>query len=149
MAGNQNSGGMRPTAPQNNMGISATGGAGSKDGQPNRYIAGMPYGQGQALMQQQQSAPMSAGPARPPAAPMGTLLDPTTRPQEPITAGVDMGPGPGSEVLPKNIGADTRATDNIDIIKKYFPAMIRASQLQDAPDSYKRFISYLASEIVG
>ena len=63
MAGNENSGGNRPTAPQNNTGVSATGGAGSKDGQPNRYISGGTYGEGQALMQQQQSAPMSAGPA--------------------------------------------------------------------------------------
>ena len=149
MAGNENSGGYQPSAPQNNFGISATGGAGSKDGQPNRYISGMPYGQGQATMQQQQSAPMSAGPTPPPAAPMGTLLDPTTNPSEPITAGVDFGRGPGSEVLPKNISADTRPNDNIDIIKKYFPAMSRASQLQDAPDSYKRFLSYLAGEISG
>lgn len=149
MAGNENSGGMRPTAPQNNMGVSATGGAGSKDGQPNRYISGMPYGQGQATMQQQQSAPMSAGPAMPQGTPIGTLLDPTNNPSEPITAGVDFGAGPGSEVLPKNISADTRVTDNLDIIKKYFPAMSRASQLQDAPDSYKRFLSYLASEISG
>jgi len=149
MAGNENSGGMRPTAPQNNMGISATGGAGSKDGQPNRYISGGTYGEGQALMQQQQSAPMSSGPAMLQRKPMGTLLDPTNNPSEPITAGVDMGPGPGSEVLPRNISADTRSTDNLDIIKKYFPAMSRASQLEDAPDSYKRFLSYLASEIIG
>lgn len=149
MAGNQNSGGNRPTAPQNNMGISATGGAGSKDGQPNRYISGGAYGEGQKLMQQQQGAKMSAGPAMPQGAPMGTLLDPTDNPSEPITAGVNFGKGPGEEVLPKNISADTRTTDNLDIIKKYFPAMSRASQLQDAPDSYKRFLSYLASEISG
>jgi hypothetical protein len=149
MAGNENSGGNRPTAPQNNMGISATGGAGSKDGQPNRYISGGKYGEGQALMQQQQSAPMSAGPAMPQGKPMGTLLDPTNNPSEPITAGVDFGRGPGSEVLPRNISADTRSTDNLYIIKKYFPAMSRASQLEDAPDSYKRFLSYLASEIIG
>jgi hypothetical protein len=149
MAGNQNSGGDRPTAPQNNMGISATGGAGSKDGQPNRYISGGKYGEGQALMQQQQSAPMSSGPAMPQGKPMGTLLDLTNNPSEPITAGVDFGRGPGSEVLPRNISADTRSTDNLDIIKKYFPAMTRASQLEDAPDSYKRFLSYLASEIIG
>lgn len=149
MAGNANSGGDRPTAPQNNMGISATGGAGSKDGQPNRYISGGTYGQGKALMQQQQGAPMSAGPAQPKGNPIGTLLDPTNNPSEPITAGVNFGKGPGEEVLPKNISADTRATDNLDIIKKYFPAMVRASQLQDAPDSYKRFLSYLASEING
>ena len=146
MAGNPNSGGYRPTAPQNNTGVSATGGAGSKDGQPNRYISGGKYGEGQALMQQQQGAPMSAGPT-PTAAPIAAslplenqLLSPTNNPMEPITAGVDFGAGPGSEALPNNISAETRGTDNIAIIKKYYPALVKATQLPDAPDSYKRFI---------
>ena len=151
------SGGDRPTASQNNMGVSATGGAGSKDGQPNRYIAGGKYGEGKALMEQQQGASMSAGPTgTPPAqaepfvrrsATGGTLLDDNTGPIGPITAGVDFGPGPGSEALPKNISGETRPTDNTMVIKKYFPALLRASQLKDAPDSYKRFISYLSGQI--
>ncbi len=41
MAGNENSGGNQPDSPQNNFGVSATGGAGSKDGQPNMYIPDM------------------------------------------------------------------------------------------------------------
>lgn len=155
MAGNSNSGGYRPTAPQNNTGVSATGGAGSKNGQPNRYISGGKYGEGQALMQQQQGASMSAGPT-PTAAPMAAplplenqLLSPTNNPMEPITAGVDFGPGPGSEALPNNISAETRGTDNTAIIKKYYPALVKATQLPDAPDSYKRFISYLSGQIGG
>jgi hypothetical protein len=151
------SGGDRPTAPQNNMGISATGGAGSKNGQPNRYIAGGKYGEGKALMEQQQGASMSTGPTRTPpiqsepfvrrSATGGTLLDDNTGPIGPITAGVDYGRGVGSEALPKNISGETRPTDNTMVIKKYFPALLRASQLQDAPDSYKRFISYLSGQI--
>ena len=155
MAGNENSGGYRPTAPQNNTGVSATGGAGSKDGQPNRYISGGKYGEGQALMQQQQGASMSAGPASTPApvaAPLpleNQLMSPTNNPMEPITAGVDFGPGPGSEALPNNISAETRGTDNTAIIKKYYPALVKATQLPDAPDSYKRFVSYLSGQIGG
>lgn len=102
MAGNKNSGGFRPTAPQNNpANVSATGGAGQSGTQPARYIAGLPYGEGQATMQQQMSAPM-AGPSAP-AAPMlpsiTPLTAPTERPTEPLTAGMDFGAGPGSEVL--------------------------------------------------
>lgn len=102
MAGNKNSGGFRPTAPQNNpANVSATGGAGQSGTQPARYIAGLPYGEGQATMQQQMSAPM-AGPTAP-AAPMlpsiTPLTAPTERPTEPLTAGMDFGAGPGSEVL--------------------------------------------------
>jgi hypothetical protein len=102
MAGNKNSGGFRPTAPQNNpANVSATGGAGQSGTQPARYIAGLPYGEGQATMQQQMSAPM-AGPSAP-AAPMlpsiTPLTAPTERPTEPLTAGMDFGAGPGSEAL--------------------------------------------------
>ena len=43
MAGNQNSGGDRPTAPQNNpANISATGGAGQMGTQAAKYIPGLP-----------------------------------------------------------------------------------------------------------
>ena len=102
MAGNKNSGGFRPTAPQNNpANVSATGGAGQSGTQPARYIAGLPYGEGQATMQQQMSAPM-AGPSAP-SAPMlpaiTPLTAPTERPAEPLTAGMDFGAGPGSEAL--------------------------------------------------
>lgn len=155
MAGNENSGGYRPTAPQNNTGVSATGGAGSKDGQPNRYISGGKYGEGKALMEQQQGAKMSAGPA-PTSAPsnmatpegrtLGTLMDPTNNPSEPITAGVDFGPGPGSDALPKNIDANTRPDENKQIIQKYLPSLLQAANLPDTPDSYKRFVNYLLSQ---
>jgi hypothetical protein len=106
----ENRGGMRPTAPQNNpANISATGGNGQAGTQAARYIPGMAYGQGQETMQQQQSADM-AGPtprgsrggapmATPSMSPITPLTAPTERPDEPITSGVDFGPGAGSESL--------------------------------------------------
>jgi hypothetical protein len=68
----------------------------------------MAYGQGQATMQQQESAPMAgptpttqaAAPMAMPSLPQLTpLTSPTERPDEPITAGMDFGAGPGSEAL--------------------------------------------------
>jgi hypothetical protein len=103
----ENRGGFRPTAPQNNpANISAVGGAGQSGTQPARYISGMAYGQGQEMMTQQQSAPM-AGPNQAEApSPLGAsmpsvmlLTAPTERPDEPLTAGMDFGAGPGSEAL--------------------------------------------------
>jgi hypothetical protein len=106
----ENRGGFRPTAPQNNpANVSATGGAGQSGTQPARYISGMPYGEGQATMTQQMSAPM-AGPNQSASAPatnplaaampaVTPLTAPTERPDEPITAGMDFGAGPGSEAL--------------------------------------------------
>jgi hypothetical protein len=81
---------MRPTAPQNNpANISATGGNGQSGTQPARYISGMPYGQGQELMQQQQAEKM-AGPNAPsaPSAPslaaltQGPAITPLNAPTE-------------------------------------------------------------------
>jgi hypothetical protein len=100
----ENRGGMRPTAPQNNpANISATGGNGQSGTQPARYISGMPYGQGQEMMQQQQGAAMagSSTPSAPSAPSLAALtqgpaitpLDaPTQFPDRPIGANGVMDP---------------------------------------------------------
>lgn len=115
----ENRGGMRPTAPQNNpANISATGGDG-QGGNPTqaaRYIPGMPYGQGGATYDQQTAAPMagSAEPKMPSLPPMLSLDDPTERPDEELSAGINSGPGPGSEVM-RNL--PNRAPSLIDTIR--------------------------------
>jgi hypothetical protein len=96
----ENRGGFRPTAPQNNpANVSGTGGAGQSGTQPARYISGLGYGEGQATMTQQQSAPMAGSPTAPTMPATTPLFAPTERPDEPITSGMDFGPGPGSEAL--------------------------------------------------
>lgn len=68
--------------------------------QPARYISGLPYGQGQATYEQQVAAPMAGAEEVPMALPDITRITaPTQRPEEPITAGVDFGPGPNSTVI--------------------------------------------------
>lgn len=151
MAGNENSGGMRPTAPQNNpANVSGTGGA----GQSGNYT-GFAYGENQAVNQQRiegnqavattQPAPTAGG------APyegvnmpkLGTLFDPTENPMEPISAGVDFGRGPGSEALPQNLMNNTRIDENAKIAQQYLPDLALAARSPDAPDSFKRFVNYL------
>ena len=67
--------------------------------QPATYIPGLPYGQGQQTYDNQVAAPMAGNPI--PQMEMPTpLLAPTARPNEPITSGVDIGAGPGSEAKP-------------------------------------------------
>jgi hypothetical protein len=96
----ENRGGFRPTAPQNNpANVSGTGGAGQAGTQPARYISGMAYGEGQATMAQQTAAPMAGSPATPMMPSVTPLTAPTERPNEPLTAGMDFGAGPGSEAL--------------------------------------------------
>ena len=67
--------------------------------QPARYISGMPYGEGQATYEQQTAAPMAANPLAQVLSEVTPLTAPTQRPDEPITAGMDFGAGPGSEAL--------------------------------------------------
>jgi len=157
MAGNQNSGGPRPTAPQNNpANISALGGNG-QSGQKQPNYTGFKYGENKALAEQASGASMAQAPTSsassqmmaPSGMPLGQLTDETNDVSAPITDGVDFGPGVGSSALPGNISAETRSIDNQAIVKKYYPAMVRAAQLKDAPDSYKRFISFLAGEMRG
>jgi hypothetical protein len=62
------------------------------------------YGQRAELTQLAQGAPMAQGMAIPtgmgtPPVPTVGIFEPTQRPNEPITAGVDVGDGPGSEAL--------------------------------------------------
>ncbi len=65
--------------------------------QPATYMAGLPYGQGQQNYNNQVAAPMAGNPI--PQMEMPTpLMAPTSRPNEPITSGVDVGDGPGSEI---------------------------------------------------
>jgi hypothetical protein len=144
------SGGMRPDAPQNNpANVSGTGGA----GQSGDYT-GFAYGQNQAINQQRVQGNQAVASTQAPAPSgnpydgiempqLGTLFDPTTRPNEPITAGVDFGPGPGSEALPKNLMNNTRIDENTKIVAQYLPDLAFAARSPDAPDSFKNFVNYL------
>jgi hypothetical protein len=103
-------GGMRPTAPQNNpMNINGRGGNGQSGTQAARYVSGLPYGEGQELMQTQQSAPLAAASSieqsnmpsglASAAASIIPMNAPTQRPDEAITFGADTGVGPGLSSL--------------------------------------------------
>lgn len=78
--------------------------------QPVMAASGQAYGERQAQVSAQQAIPLpgpppvsASVPPRPQAPTPGTLglfNRATERPDEPLTAGMDMGPGPGREVLP-------------------------------------------------
>lgn len=103
--------------PQNPAPVSGPGRLSKRtDGQPGQKLmapTGQPYGDQKALLQQERTSPMSqspsvtpadipAGGATPgPAAPTQPFGAPSARPNEPITHGVNIGPGGGTEVLPQ------------------------------------------------
>lgn len=106
---------------------------GRRDGKPGRSygqrtdlqgasLHSQQYGQGAARQARTAAVPVAAppqapsvpGPAAPaPAAPagpapgtLGGLMDPSVRPNEPLTHGMPVGPGPGPGLLAQNTTAD-------------------------------------------
>lgn len=125
----ENRGGFRPTAPQNNpANINPMGGNGQSG--MNTNYTGFTYGQNKAVNEQRKAAPIKSAPmgevapaVAAPAGPAIIPLDmPTQRPNEPITAGVDMGPGPGSEVLnlPQGVGIGQDVDSGIQAIRALY-----------------------------
>lgn len=66
-------------------------------GQPVRDLPNAKYGENKAFTAQEAGAPMAG--SAPSAPPIVGLDAPTQRPDEHVTSGVPMGPGPGPEVL--------------------------------------------------
>ena len=88
-------------APDNPAPVSGPGALSQRtDGNPAqgaKYISGLPYGEGQQTYSNQVAAPMQGDNY---AVDMPTeLMAPTTRPTEPITTGIDIGEGAGSEII--------------------------------------------------
>jgi hypothetical protein len=119
------SGGDRPLAPQNNTGVSAVGGAGSKDGVPNIDYTGFAYGQNQATNQQASAAPMGVQQTTPmiPAAALKTVVPltaPSETPEREITYGMPFGPGAGPEVINLPAQQPSDVNPSVDIIRSMY-----------------------------
>jgi len=118
-------GGYRPTAPQNNFGVSASGGNGNKGNSPvirqmttqaPRYMPGLPQGQGRSTFATQQAAPLAGNPTPVPAMPSAggglptsgpqavPLSAPTQRPNEPVNAGLNGQPYVSQQNQAQNAG---------------------------------------------
>lgn len=150
MAGNQNSGGYRPTASQNNpANISATGGAGQMAKQPSRYIPGMKSmgSTGVETMAQQSAAPMSSGPAPTSGLPPISLItDPTTLPEENVMNGATLGGGAGQEAL-ANLPPQPSDDPDIEMIQTYFPMLEFWASQPGSSQGTKDYVQYLRTII--
>jgi len=94
-----NRGGNRPLAPQNNVGVNGLGGNGSADGVPNIDYTGFAYGQNKEVNNQMKAASLNASSQKPTASPLIGLFDKTALPEQDLTHGGDVGPGPDSSSL--------------------------------------------------
>jgi hypothetical protein len=77
-------------------------------GQPAQYMSGLPYGQGQQNMSNQQAATLAGNPF--PEMEMPTLTPVTRRPNEVGTTGLDIGAGADSRVLNRRPERETLAS---------------------------------------
>ena len=158
----ENRGGMRPTAPQNNpANINPLGGNGQSGNgtQAATYIPGMGYGQGKALMQQQEGAKL-AGPTPTPKAaaprvastmPMTEarpLTAPSDFPDERITTGAAIDSttaGPESLMMPQ---AEPVINDpDLDLVREYFPVIELWAEQIDTSQGTKDYVNYLRTII--
>jgi hypothetical protein len=124
MAGNENSGGYRqpmnpaPVSPPGALSKRTDGGAIDGMTQPAQRYAGFGYGENLALEEQQAGAPMAGTggmPNMPSFADIVPLGAPTMRPDEPLTAGLNIGEGPGREAMRGLV--PNRAPSLVDTIK--------------------------------
>lgn len=148
---------MRPTAPQNNpANISLTGGNGQSgnNGQAARYIPGMPYGQGQATMQQQQSAKMSkpSTSARTPSPQqilpgVTGITEPTGRETEDIMTGLTPYGQPNDPAALGLPGQMPNQDPDIEMVRRFLPAMEFWASQPGASQATKDYIVYLRGAV--
>jgi hypothetical protein len=151
---------MRPTAPQNNpMNVNGRGGNGQSGTQAAKYVSGLPYGEGQALMATQEAAPLAAAPSIEQSSmpsglasaaasqPVVGLNEPSARPDEPVTAGAGMGAGPGMDALgpsPDQTFNKQLQADNQRLVQ-YLPSLEQMANDPSASNTFRNFIQYLKS----
>ena len=154
----ENRGGGNGGSQNNPASINPLGGNGQSGNnkQATRYIPDMKSlgSTGVETMAQQSGATLAGNPTPSTPAPklsiaemlastgMNTLMSDTDNPSEAINTGLD-------SQLPANVTADSRDLENIQVIQKYLPAMINASRIPGAPDSFKQFVNYAIGRING
>jgi hypothetical protein len=131
--------------------VSATGGAGQSGTQAAKYYSGGTYGEGKQLMEQQQSAPLAGSPTPVRTEPLSNLpqaiplTEPTTRPDEPVTTGVAMGPGAGPEALTMPMSQD--GDEDKQRLLSYLPALEVAALSPNSSQAFRNYVRVLRANI--
>jgi hypothetical protein len=152
---------QRPTSPAPVSGPGALsqrtdGGPGSQ--QAARYVSGLPYGEGQQMMNLQASAPMEAAgtPAAPASsfaptqgasAPLVPLTAPSQNLGEPVTAGANSGAGPDMSAL--GLGSGDKAADGqfAASIASYMPVLMYVASQPNTSAETRRVIMQLRDQM--
>ena len=120
--------------------------------QVNAQMTGMGYGENKDFMDIQSGAKMASAPrskgasSAPKEGPMGAmsggdpLFSETKRPDEPVTAGANFGPGVGQ---PSQPNSSEMAVTDAQAIGKYLPDLMRMAEEENTPAAFKRFVRHL------
>lgn len=81
-----------------------------------------------------------------PMEPVTPLYAPSARREEPITAGIDMGAGPGSDVLMINQNADS--DEDKQRILSYLPALEVAAAQPDSSQAFRNYVRMLRANLL-
>lgn len=101
------------------------------------------YGEQAEFQAIQGGAPMAAA-----GNPMGDVVPlsaETRRPMEPVTAGVNAGPGPGREILSLP-NYDQTQLEDLSMLSKYMPLMASFAESDQSTGTMKAFVKYLRSQ---
>lgn len=113
------------------------------DRQGAKQLPNAAYGEQKQFQAEQAGAPMAKAPN--PMADVVPLTAPTRRPDEPVTAGVDAGPGPGSEILGLKTPTDVTLED-LSKLSRYMPLMMEYADSPQSSGTMKAFVKYLRSQ---
>ena len=132
-------------SPKNPAPVSGPGAMSKRtDGIKSQSPMDMPdaaYGEQKEMRGIQGAAPMAAA-----SMPKITPLDaPTERPGEPVTAGMDRGPGPGRASIGMSRSAMEQSAIDATQIAAYLPALEQAANRPGVPASFVRFVRHLRS----
>jgi hypothetical protein len=122
--------------------------------QVNAQMTGMAYGENKDFMEIQDGAAMAASPKSrgaakvpqgSPAGPMigggsNPLFSDTMRPDEPVTAGANFGPGASGA---PQLNSTQMATADAEAISKYLPDLMKMAEEENTPAAFKRFVRHL------
>jgi hypothetical protein len=132
---------------------------GPADTQAAKYISGLPYGEGQEMMDIQNSAPLAAAPSIEQSnSPQGLasaaasqsiipLNAPTSMPNVPVTDGAEAGPGGGMDAL--GLGNREAAMDDAyrAQIAAYMPALLSIAANPNTSNMTRMIIRKLRDQI--
>lgn len=123
-------------APANPAPVSGPGALSQRtDGQPAMQLPDAAYGEQAEFQAIQQGAPMMRASGPPPPG----LLEPTQRPDEPVTSGAALGAGPGPEALQDR----ESAIREMGGLGRYMPMMEKMASRDDAPRAFRALVQYV------